>query len=981
MADLRLNVVIGGVEKSISTVNELEQALRATREELKNVAIGSDAFQKLSDQAVNLQREFVNSYKETTNFNKNIAELGQSVGSLASTITSGFTIATSAIGLFAGESEELSQTQVRAQQALALAISATTIATNAKTIAEDINNVGVALQNGLTKLLTISLGQQTIATAAQAAATGTATVAQRALNAAMAANPIGLLLAAVAALVGAFVLFGKEEENVIKKTRDLNEEIDDNTSKIRDNIKTQKELIQLQGQLAEAQATTEIGRLEARLDTQRKLDQLNKEDIIAQQKNVEDKIQNYAKDIDANAKYVEALMKQTKDSQDFNLDSRLTEEQQAYASIIRRRDLGLITEKQYTEEVIKTYQQFFNARDQQDQDNFQKQADNYKKLVSQRNQLVNDLKVAEEAITTNEKIAEEERRRQREEDAKRYADNLKKRKSELEAYNKDVIKLEEDRAKRIREIERQLQDFQLDRISLVATEDGALREDLVAGYDETIAKLKVARDRQLEDEKMAFEASLKAFEDTEKKRVDNNGKRLITDKQIQDELAKRRLEYAQYELKVTESFSQQIVEVENEKAQQIAEIGRVLNQELIFGDNNMSDAMEQIKLNDLNFAIDIKQRELELERQSMMDRLFIAKEESDGKRRTQIELLVQLQELQRQQREAERAAQLQALAIQRAEDLKNIQGDETQKGEQKKRIIEFYKREEDKINENFRLKDKEAERKNLQEIAELRNQKLTEIVAFAANVANTILGLFSAITELNRVNSENFLRDERDKTAQQTNDLNVEYNKQKESLDAKLQAGVISQEQYNQTVRDLDQNLTSSTEALNKKFREKELAEKKKAFESEKRLKIAQTIISGIQGAVTAFTSAFQLGPIAGPIVGGILAALVATTTAVQVAAIASTKFDSGAPTITPPNTGGGAGAGEASAASVLQQQAGSTGGFTQFNQALTGDPTGGGTPGSTTGGMTDTRVYVLESDITATQRRVSIAESTATFG
>jgi len=980
MADFSLNVKINGAEQVVNTVGQIEEALRATREELKNVAIGSDEFQRLSDQAVNLQREFVNSYKETTNFNKNIQELGQSVGSLASTITSAFTIATTAFSLFAGESEELTQTQVKAQQALALALSATTIATNAKTIAEDINNVGLALQNGLTKLLTLAIGQQTVATAAQAVATGTATVAQRALNAAMAANPIGLVIAAVAALVAAFVVFGGEEEKEIKRTKDLNAEIDLNTKAIQDNIKTRGELIQLEGRLAEAQAKTDMERLNARLDTQRKLDALNVDDVKAQQTATEQKIANLVKEMSFGANYVETMIEQTKDLQDFNLDSRLNEEQKRYASLIRSRDLGFITEKQYTDGVVQIYQEFFHTKDEQRMKDFEDQQKNYNALLGQRNQLNNDLKVAEKAQTTNEEIAAAEREKQRQEDYKKYKDNLKKRKDELASYNKDIEKLEKERADRIRDIERELEDFQLERISLVKTEDGAYREDLIAGYDETIAKLKVTRDRDLVDQKAAFEESLKSFEETEKKRVDNNGKRLVSDKQINDQITARRKQYAEDELLIQQSYATQITDVEEQKAQQILEINNVLNEELVFGDNNMNDTRANIALDNLNFQLDIKMRELELERKSMMDKIVIFKQEGDERRKTQVQLLLDIQALQKQQREADRKAQIAALNVQKAEDLKNVQGTEEQKGKQRVAINEYYKNEEAKVNENFRLKEKEADRKNLEEIWELRNQNLQKFTEFGAQVANTLLDLFSSFNELSKVNSENYLMEQRDLLANQTSALNEEYNKQRALLDENLAAGIISQQQYNETIKSLDSNLTSSTEKLNKEFRAKELAEKKKAFESDKKLKIAQAIISGLQGAVSAFTGAFTLGPIAGPIVGGILAGLVAATTAVQVAAISKTKFDGGAPEITPPNTGGGGGAGTDAAASGITNAA-SSGGFTGFNQNLLGTPGGAGATGTILNPQAPQRVYILESDITNTQRRVETLESNASFG
>lgn len=56
------------------------------------------------------------------------------------------------------------------------------------------------------------LGIQTAATAAQTTATGAAATAQGGLNAMLAANPIGLVVVAIAALVGGFILAWKHSE-------------------------------------------------------------------------------------------------------------------------------------------------------------------------------------------------------------------------------------------------------------------------------------------------------------------------------------------------------------------------------------------------------------------------------------------------------------------------------------------------------------------------------------------------------------------------------------------------------------------------------------------------------------------------------------------------------------------------------------------------------------------------------------------------
>ena len=70
-----------------------------------------------------------------------------------------------------------------------------------------------------------------------------------------------------------------------------------------------------------------------------------------------------------------------------------------------------------------------------------------------------------------------------------------------------------------------------------------------------------------------------------------------------------------------------------------------------------------------------------------------------------------------------------------------------------------------------------------------------------------------------------------------------------------------------------------------------------------KALRIAAATIDMLQGAVTAFASAFQLGPIAGPIVGAINAAAVVAMGAVNIAKIKSTNPSSGGDSATPTAT------------------------------------------------------------------------------
>jgi hypothetical protein len=71
-------------------------------------------------------------------------------------------------------------------------------------------------------------------------------------------------------------------------------------------------------------------------------------------------------------------------------------------------------------------------------------------------------------------------------------------------------------------------------------------------------------------------------------------------------------------------------------------------------------------------------------------------------------------------------------------------------------------------------------------------------------------------------------------------------------------------------------------------------AEKKKAFEQNKKMQMAQTVIATATGAIQAYASAQVLGPFAGPIVGAMLAGLVVAMGAKQMGIIASSSYQGG---------------------------------------------------------------------------------------
>jgi len=1001
MADFQLNVVLNGAQQTVSTIAEIEAALRQTRAELKNVEVGSEAFDTLSAQAQKLQFQFKENFKEATNFYQSLGDLGESVGRLGATITSGFTIATSAVALFGGESEAVTKAAEKAQAGLALAYSFTTIATNAKRLSEDLANVATSLGINLTRTKTavneldtaatigntVAEGANTTATIANTAATGAqtvatkgATIAQQAMNVAMKATPIGLLIAGLTALVvywdDIFESVSNAEQAVLdysEAQRKVNDDLEQKTFKTIGEGVTKYNELQNAIEGASDAGSKQTWIKEALKDLP-ELSALTGEEADAAKK-VTDALQVRANLVEYEARRAEIIEKIA------NQEAKIVEYNRNYAKGSKEQQETLAAQSDEALRLVQYYRTLLP---------------DIESSISSQKQFQNEIIKANKELEAQKKAEEDAAA-----EAKRKAEE---RKRAFEKAYADIKKQVQDTLKELAKIEKDY-DLEVQKAKFTTKE-----EEVQFELDQEKAKIEEIKTTSLKEVEDARKKGILKKGEFEKANADI----IAAEKKAQDELVL----VGQERLKVAIEEDNKVKQERLRNIEEIKLANQVLNEEISFGDQNTADNKIVYALNSAKLQIeqlellaslnqeDRKQfiagltEEEQAQFSSFTTRLFdykeyLKKKEELIKQQFDVEEKLAIADAEAQGRRIveENKKNLKERFAVEIEEVKNgtkteykIKGNVTKEEEaiiqenlrkQQANATEQTEKEKERIQGEYRIKRKDNEKKTEDEILAYKISQVQKYTDLAAQIANAVLSTISAFNEVAKVNSENFLREQRDATAQQTNDLNIEYNNQRALLDEKLAAGIISQQEYNNTITDLDKALVNSTDALNQAYRDKELAEKKKAFESDKKLKTAQAIISGIQGAVSAFTGAFQLGPIAGPIVGGVLAALVAATTAAQVAAIQKTKFDSGAPEITPPNTGGGA---ASTGGAALNQVA--TGGFTGFSPTLTGT-TGGGGGTTTEGGFVAgaQRVYVLESDITNSQRRVSTLESNATFG
>jgi hypothetical protein len=165
------------------------------------------------------------------------------------------------------------------------------------------------------------------------------------------------------------------------------------------------------------------------------------------------------------------------------------------------------------------------------------------------------------------------------------------------------------------------------------------------------------------------------------------------------------------------------------------------------------------------------------------------------------------------------------------------------------------------------------------------------------------------------------------------------------ALEERKNAGIISEAQFN-----------AAKEKIDNAARKKELQEKRKAFNQNKALQIAQAVISTAQSVLAAWT----LVP-ANPIVSGIFSGIAAAVGAAQIALISSQKFPEG-------GSGGSGGSGSISAPSI--PNTGAVGGATEVSNQ----------PNLVQRGLEAQKVYILESEITDSQNRVDVIETRARF-
>lgn len=970
MADFSLNLKINGVDTAINSIDQLEAALSATKNELKSADFGSAAFNQAETNARKLDSTLKN-IKLTTE-GVNTKQLAKSFADLGQTVTGAFAVATNAAGLFGKENEDLAKAQVKAQQAIAIVLGARAIAEGvvegaaaARLVVEKISAISSSLYTSLINQNTVAVDANsesiilnTSVLEGETAATDAAIVAQEGLNTAMKSNPIGALVAVLAIAVTALAVFSSSSEDATEDTLALNKALREEADLYEKQYDLIIQLIKAKGDEYISEGKNEKERVKRKLEVESQINSLTAESTDKQIRTNAEAYRVLLKQVDQFEKDKAETISKTavipggdviyldeadKDAIRFNQRLAVAkkfreEEKKAADDQFKDEDVRqqkrIIIENQYQTKVLDAQIKFLKDKGKNDDD------DEVKRLTA----LKTNLNETVEAVLKNriELIGSE---------AKTQAEIN----NATSKGNDDATKLYNDRQDKIKAI------LEKDDIRNIGVEAENNRLELLT----TTKVAAVNLEEQVQKEKLRIlkEGQIKELEDLkastkEIQQVKDDA--ATAENALTDEFEAKRKTAREEDKKDSKEKERLLLEF---KAIQDA-----IQQEISFGDFNVYDQAKKLDQDAAKLKIEIKQKEKSLQHQHFTDLLDLQKTLIDEQIKIDIA-------------GAEAKAKLDDATF---EDniRKKFAGVKTEKEIDDIIAAEKKERAKNLEKELNNIKDKGAQekiditKKSAEEEEAAILASVNKIKQITQTLANDALAIAQAINAGKKQQYEQDLVDLDNANLARQDAQNIAYNTEKAALDAQLKGGTLSKKEYDEGLKKLQKKKDEDDKAAAAKLLADKNAIRKKEFENDKKLKIASTVINTIMGSIAAFTGMAQAipGPV-GLILGGVAATAVTVAGAIAVANIAKTKFneEKGPPTAIDSSAGEEAQVG--GQAAIAQA---SSGGFTGFNAANTGRPGEAQTGGP--GGQPQ-KVYVLESDITGAQRRVSVAESNATFG
>jgi len=434
-----------------------------------------------------------------------------------------------------------------------------------------------------------------------------------------------------------------------------------------------------------------------------------------------------------------------------------------------------------------------------------------------------------------------------------------------------------------------------------------------AGYDKA-SEEKKAYEKLLNDQKLLYDN----YKSDERKKLNAN---LITTEQYNLNLAKLDVELYEKKGKLLESFKPQFAE----NQQWIKQLSQETADDQIGADENLQLKQIELLKQKRDKTIEERDKELALLRDKAKDdyahgRLTEEEYNQELARITFLSLTTRLDAHQQYQTDIKEQVksgtkiQVEALKeaeLATAESLKNMTQAELDALIEKRKLLAQYQTTTlaDRMAEELRLVKAKLGQTEAYEIAKkaIEEKYANERYQMAASIglaslldqyANEMAALEKHLAEMGATEKEaeqaranvklKYAQQFADQIAQianagsaftqalqssETANLDAEYEKRLSALTKSYNAGIISQEDYNNQKTQLDYEQKVDALEIEKKYADANFA-----------MQAASVTVSMAQGIMAAWASSMMLGPVAGPIAAGILTALLVGTGIAQIA-------------------------------------------------------------------------------------------------
>lgn len=536
--DLELNA-----DPATKSIDELETQLTNLKDALKGTKVGSDEFKKL-------QKEVIKADSRVKNLNKSIEgldteQVASEIGKLGGGITAAFTGVAALVGNSNEEFEKFTKNIV----------------------------TGIAVAQGIK------------------GATESWTAAQKLLNIAMAANPVGLLVAGIAALTAGIVAlvtvmgdYSEEGEKAIKMQKELDTVMSKHENTILDlqiklaNINEEYEKsIELQGQLFKNEQANEFKVLLEEI-TQKFKEQGDEFEIGG------DKIK---KGLEEQTNLIGELAV-LKEKQDTATNKDFLRRNAIEIAAIEEK---LEVVKKTNEEAIKSTEKYKKAEKLLIEKQAAETALQNAKLAKE-NKDREDKRLAD-AKAINDKILEE-----RKEFLAKLTDLEQKFSDELRVIRNENADLDVELAIQNLELNKELYDKELDALKLKSDRANIVRQE------------ELAEDKRLREEQLAVVLGITEAElDDEKKRLEAvkklNQEELIIYNDILKEINEIEVESAETTFKIREKLQNDLLILQNQRKENFIDVLEILQQENERNSINLIDNVRErnLKIIDLEAAL------------------------------------------------------------------------------------------------------------------------------------------------------------------------------------------------------------------------------------------------------------------------------------------------------------------------------------------------------------------------------------------